>query len=136
MCVDMVPFRSSCFSTLSITIVNKVADRDSPFLSPVTILNSFVSWLPILSFAVVLVMVNTINLISFFGTSYLVRHSIILFLFTESNACRIVNEYIMQLYVVFIAFLKDLSYYENIINRGSIWSEAHLVISQFIFYYF
>jgi len=93
--VDMFPFRSSCFSTLSITILKKVADRDSPCLTPVTILNSFVSWLPILNFAVVLVMVNTINLISFLDTSYLVRHSIILFLFTESNACRTVNEYIM-----------------------------------------
>jgi len=82
----MFSFRSSCFSTLSITILNKAADRGSPCLTPVTILNYFVSWLPVLTFAVVLVMVSPINLINFLGTSYLVRQSIILFLFTESNA--------------------------------------------------
>ena len=117
--VDMFPFRSSCISTPSITILNKVADRGSPCLAPVTILKSLVSWLPIFTFAFVLVMVSPINLISLLGTSYLIRHSIILFVY-RVKCLRIVDEYIMQLYVVFVAFLKDLSYYEDIINGGSI----------------
>ena len=85
--VDMFPFRSSCFNMLSMTILNKVADRGSPCLTPETILNLFVSWLPIFTFAVVLVRVSPISFISIFGTLYLVRQSMILFLFTESNAC-------------------------------------------------
>ena len=48
--VDMLPFKSSCFITLSIKILNKVADRRSPRLTPETILNSFVNWLPIFTF--------------------------------------------------------------------------------------
>ena len=84
--VDMFPFRSSCFFTLSITILNKVADRGSPCLTPETILNSFVNWLPVFTFAVELVRVSPISFINFFGTSYLVRHSIMLFLCTQSNA--------------------------------------------------
>ena len=83
--VDLFPFRSSCFNTLSVTIRNRVADRGSPCLTPKTILNSFVNWLPTFSFAIELVTVSPISFINFFGTSYLIRHSIILFFFTESN---------------------------------------------------
>jgi len=82
----MFPVGSSCFNTLSITILNKVAERVSPCLTSETILNSFLSWLPIFTFAVVLIKVSPISFISFFGTSYLVRHSMMFFLFTESNA--------------------------------------------------
>ena len=84
--VDMFPFRCSCFNTLSITILNRVADSGSPCVTPETILNSFVNLFPIFTFAIELVSVSPIRFINFFGTSYLIRHSIIVFLFTESNA--------------------------------------------------
>ena len=58
--VDMFPFRFSCFNTLSVTILNRVADRGSPCLTPETILNSFVNWLPIFTFAIELVRLMTI----------------------------------------------------------------------------
>jgi hypothetical protein len=63
--VDMFPFRYSCFRTLSITILNKVADKGSPCLSLETVLNSSVSWLPIVTFAVQLVKVNQLILLFF-----------------------------------------------------------------------
>ena len=83
--VDMFPFRSSCFNALSITILNRVADSGSPCLTPEMIINSFVNWLRIFTFAIGLVRVSPISFINFFSTSYWIRHSKILFLFTESN---------------------------------------------------
>jgi len=75
--VGMFPFRSSCFNTLSITILNRVADSVSPCLTPEMIPNSFVNWLPTFTFDIELVRVSPISFINFFGTSYLIRHSII-----------------------------------------------------------
>ena len=122
----MFPFRSSCFITLSITILNKVEDGGSPCLTPETILNSFANWLPICTFAIELLRVSPIAFINFFGTSYLVRHSITLFLFTESNAWEYFYKYIVQLYVVFITLFEHLSYHEDVMDGGSVRSEAHL----------
>jgi len=47
------------------TILNKVADRGSPCLTPEIILNSFASWLPSFTFAVELIKVSPISFISF-----------------------------------------------------------------------
>jgi hypothetical protein len=77
--LDKFAYRSSCYNTFPINILNRVADSVCPCLTSETILNSFVNWLPIFTFAIGLVRVSLISFIIFFGTSYLIRYSIILF---------------------------------------------------------
>jgi len=85
--VDILPFRSSCFNITSTTTLNEVADRVSPCFTPDSTLNSSIHSLFILTVALLLIRVNSINLINFAGILYCAKYSIILFLYTDSKAC-------------------------------------------------
>ena len=79
-CVVMVPLNSICFNIVSITKLNKVAERGSPCLTPHSTINSSVKFQFILTCALVYIKVRAINLISLSGTSNTFKHSMTLFL--------------------------------------------------------
>ena len=62
------PLNSICFNILSLTKLNKVAERGSPCLTLHSTINSSMKSLFILTHALVFIKVRAINLISFLVT--------------------------------------------------------------------
>ena len=83
--MEILPVRSSFFSTVSITRLNKVGESGSPCFSPLSTLNSDVYALFTFTFAVVFSRVSLTNLINLGGILFWVKESIILFLLIESK---------------------------------------------------
>ena len=76
----MFPLNPICFSIVSITKLNKVAERGSLCLTPHSTINSSVKSLFILTHALVYIKVRATNLITLSGTSNFFKHSVSLFL--------------------------------------------------------
>ena len=85
--VEILPLRSSFFSTVLITRLNKVGESRSPCFTLLYTLNCHVYALFTFTFVVVFSRVSLTNLINLGGILFWVKESNILFLLIKSKAC-------------------------------------------------
>jgi hypothetical protein len=125
----MFPLNSIFCSMESMAMLKSVADNGSPCLTS----NFSVNSLFIFTIAFVPVNVSAINFLVLMVYCIDLGYYFVSVGWIES--VYIVNKYIMEIYIIFMAFFKSLAYNGYIIKCWSIQSETHLNITQFGFSY-